>query len=954
MPSPAAVKQALALIEKRPVNHSYFFSKLESPDWIEPLVDAGYFTDPPPPRFNGDYVSYPVWPESKYLSRMAPVAPTRVAEVIGRIPDTDNVSVHEDLARAAIHLSARSMAQWATKEADWISRQPRIEYPLDEALGTVIDRLARAGKADAAMDLARSLLTIRCVSDSGHASSVREPIQAYDSGVERSNGESAGEEDPEVAELAASMVADLSSRIVGRLSEYEYRQFVERHLPILLTHGGIRTLEMLSDLLEHAIASDKLRRYDGAIWRSAIEPHAQNHGDDVADALIDAVRDGSMQLVDSGTGIRSVAAVLGGRGGTIFQRMVVHLATEQCAKHPEFAAEVALSEDRFFDQGLLHEYSRLLGGIFPRLDQEQKSLVLGWIGHGPTFDEALIGSDEERRKWKLHWQARRLAWIREHLDDEWKQRYVRIVKEVGEPEHPDFTSYTTSWMGPTSPVGVPDLEAMSTSEVLAYLASWEPADDPMSPDREGLARVLEEVVGRSPREFLTASASILALRVRYVVALLRGLCQAVREERTVDWTSVMALLSEISRQHPHDPEWREARLVSVRLLGAGLKDDAIPLGLRSAVWAVIDSAADDSDPSPEDDAESTFDVATTSINTVRGEAMHAVVQYALWVYRSVMDARAGDPPAFDLNRIPEGRNRLERHLDPALEPSPSVRAVYGQWFPHLTLLDAHWTERNADKIFSDSFPELRDAAWETYLRFCRVYIRPFELLRDQYAAAVARLPGSDDRAASTRGHPERRLGEHLLAMVGSGLLNWSDEDALVKRFFENARPNDVQGAIGRIGRDLCREETEFPAEVLERFESLTEELLAFLEEAGQEKMGHLSSLGWWIASGRFDPKWTLAHLDQLIRLAGTARPYFEVMDCLVELSEDSPSETFELFRSWTSADPAERSVILRRNDAARTVLRAALANHSSSGEARAFIHRLGAEGHLSYRDLLEE
>ena len=954
MPSPAIVARALELIGKGPVNHGYFFSRLESPDWIEPLDEAGLFRDPPPPRVNGDYVSFPRWPESKYLARMAPLAPAQVAQVIDQIPATDNITVHEDLARAVIHLSVESMAQWAAREARWVSRQPRIEYPLDEALGTVIDRLACSGKADAAMDLARSLLTIRSVPDSGHPGSVREPTQAYESGVERSNGESAGEKDPEVAELAASMVADLSSRIVGRLSEYEYRQFVDRHVPILLTHGGIRTLEMLSDLLEHAIDSDKLRRYDGAIWRPAIEAHAQNKLNEVADALIDAVRDGSVQLVDSGTGIRSVAAVLGGRRGTIFQRMVVHLATERRTGHPDFAAEVALSEDRFFDLGLLHEYSRLLGGIFPRLDQEQKSLVFRWIGRGPEFRDSFTGGDEERRKWKLHWQARRLAWIRAHLDDEWKKRYARIVEEVGEPEHPDFTSYTTSWMGPTSPVGVPDLEVMSTSEVLAYLASWEPTGDPMSPDREGLARVLEEVVGRSPEEFLTASDSILELRVRYVVALLRGLCQAVREERTVDWTSVMALLSEISTRHPRDREWREGRLQCVRLLGAGLKDDAIPLGLRSAVWAIIDSAADDPHPSPEDDAESTFHVATTSITTVRGEAMHTVVQYALWVYRSVMDARPGDPPAFDLNRIPEVRKRLDRHLDPAIEPSPSVRAVYGQWFPHLTLLDEDWTEKNTDRIFSGRCPELRDAAWQTYLHFCPVYNRPFQLLRDQYAAAVGRLPGSDDRAASTRGHPERRLGEHLLAMVGSGSLYWSDEDALVRRFFENAWPNDVQGAIGRIGRDLCREETEFPAEVLERFESLTEELLAFLEEAGQGEMGHLSSLGWWIASGRFDPKWTLAHLDQLIRLAGTARPYFEVMDCLVELSEDCPSETFELFRSWTSADPAERPVILRRNDAARTVLRAALANHSSSGEARAFIHRLGADGHLSYRDLLEE
>ena len=953
MPSPATVAKALELIGKGAVNHSYFFSKLESPEWIRPLTEAGFFRDPPPPRVNGDLVSYPTWPESKYLARMAPVAPNLVADVIGRIPDTDNITVHGDLARAVIHLSPRSMAQWATKEARWVSRQLRIEFPLDEALGAVIERLARAGEAAAAMDLARSLLTIRCVPDSGRHGSVREPSQAYESGVERSNGESADEEDPEAVELAAPMVAVLSSRIVGRLSEYEYRQFVERHVPLLLTHGGISTLEMLSDLLEHAIESDKLRRYDGAIWRPAIEPHAQNKLNEVADALIDAVRDGSMQLVDSGTEIRSVAAVLGGRRGTIFQRMVVHLAAEQSTGHPEFAAEVALSENRFFDQDLLHEYSRLLGSIFPTLDQEQKSLVFRWIGRGPEFRDSFTGGDEERRKWKLHWQAPRLAWIREHLDGEWKKRCARIVEELGEPEHPDFTSYTTSWMGPTSPVGVKDLEAMSISEVLGYLASWEPTGDPMSPDREGLARVLEEVVGRSPGEFLSASDSILAMRVRYVVALLRGLCQAIREERIVDWTSVMALLSEISTRYPGDPEWRGACLESVRLLGEGLKDDLIPIGLRSSVWAVIDSAADASDPSPEDDASSASDVANQSIATVRGSALHAIIRYALWVYRWMMDASGADSVALGMNRIPEVRRRLERHLDPATEPSPSVRAAYGQWFPHLALLDADWTEQNVERIFPHRCPELRDAAWETYLRFCRVYNTPFELLREEYAAAVHRLPGSDERTATTRGHPERRLGEHLLTMAGRGFLCWSDEDALLRLFFENAKPQDAQGAIGRIGRELGKDEIELPGEALERYRSLTEELLALLEATGRERMGHLSSLGWWIASGRFDPKWTLAHLGRLIELGGTAKPHFEVMDCLVELSEDHPVETFEVFSTWVNGDRVERRLLLRRSKAARTILGAALANHSSSADARALIHRLGADGYLSFRDLLE-
>ena len=48
MPSPEAVEKALALIERRAVNHAYFFSKLKTPDWIEPLSAAGFFCGPAP------------------------------------------------------------------------------------------------------------------------------------------------------------------------------------------------------------------------------------------------------------------------------------------------------------------------------------------------------------------------------------------------------------------------------------------------------------------------------------------------------------------------------------------------------------------------------------------------------------------------------------------------------------------------------------------------------------------------------------------------------------------------------------------------------------------------------------------------------------------------------------------------------------------------------------------
>ena len=954
MPSLEAIEQALALIERRAVNRGYFFSKLESPDWIEPLVEAGYFKNPPPPRVNGDFVSYPVWPESKYLARMAPVAPTQVAEVIRQIPETDNINVHTDLARAVIHLSARSMVRWAGKEIRWVQRQRQIQHPLSRAFGDVIERLVNLGRMKAAIELASTLLTIRCVVDSDHPRSVGGVPQSAGSGVETSDSEQADKDEQKASELAASMVAGLSSRMVGLLSTYEYRRFVERYVPVLVRRDRIRAFEMLCDLLEDAIESDKLGRYDGGFGRPAIELHEQNYSKDVSDALIDAIRDTSVELVDAGVALEALVESLGSRKSPMFRRMILHLAAERHSQDPELAAELVVCEEHFLDERLLHEYSRLLGLVYPALDDDKRDRVMKWISDGPPFYDSFAGDDEERRKWTIYWQRRRLAWIRPHLDEWWKEQFAQIVDEIGEPENPDFKSYTTTWMGPTSPVNTEELGSRSAEEIARYVKSWQPSDDPRSPEPEGLARTLEAVVAEAPAKFLQKHSAFFEVPVRYVSAVLRGLSQAVRDDVAIDWPTTIDLMSWLSARQSDDSDWRYARKDCIRLLAEGLQGDLVDIRWRKAVWSIIDTAADHTDPDPEADSKFASDLASRSINTVRGNALHAVVNYSLWVYRSVMGTSEAKLGAFGMGMIPEVRKRLERHLDPAVDPSPAIRSVYGQWFPYLVLLDDAWAGQQVTSIFPDDQPGLRDAAWETYLRFCRVYNRPFELLRSQYRKAVDRVDDTGRHDPSTRESIGGFLGEHLVILAGRGLVAWSDEDALLKGFFEKAEPDDTRRAILLVGGHLSKHEDDIPDEVVSRFERLADELLGLLKKYGGERMGHLSSLGWWIASGRFDPQWMLDRFQRLLELTGAVDPSFEVMDCLVEMSKTHPTEAFKALRTWLKTNRSDRRVLIGRDDPAMAILRAALAQPPTREDARSFIHHLGAAGHLGFRELLAE
>ena len=245
----------------------------------------------------------------------------------------------------------------------------------------------------------------------------------------------------------------------------------------------------------------------------------------------------------------------------------------------------------------------------------------------------------------------------------------------------------------------------------------------------------------------------------YARALVEGLEDAVKQDMQVEWGPVLGYLGWIAEQPPalpgetesnlgqdpprwgyldRDLDWGWTRRAAGGLLYFAFEKDAIDWSLREDAWDVVDRVAWDSEPAPQGDERSLVDPEVLSMGTTCGYALHAVMQYALWVYRNTEENIR--PGGLGMGCIPEVRERLERDIDPVVESPAAVRAVLGRWFPWLVLLDRSWTEAKIEEIFSDNRPVLRDAAWETYLESCRPPCNEsFVLLRGQYSAAADRL-----------------------------------------------------------------------------------------------------------------------------------------------------------------------------------------------------------------------
>jgi hypothetical protein len=951
-------------LAKEPALHQYAFDHINNPSWIKPLRTRGLFSIPPQSvrdEAKGT-IGFPFWPESRYLARMAARAPETVLEVALQIPDTENVRVHEDLVDAMLQVPADLAAKLIPKAKKWIELPYQLLLP--EKLGALVEHLAKGDQVEAALDLAGSLLAV-----------LPDP-RATDK---------TGEEEP----------YRLPPEPRARFDTWEYKKILEKNMPELVAAAGEKALALLCDLLDLAIRLSRRSEEDigpedySYIWRPAIEDHEQNHPHGLRDFLITAVRNAAEQIARADPSQMPILVEkLEQCPWRVFQRIALHLLRVSPHTELPFIAK-RLTDRRLFDEiGLRHEYTLLAREHFSRLSPEDQKTILAWIEAGPNLNEiqemweesaSKRPTDEEVEQFAKRWRLKRLDPLRDALPPEWKQRYNEWVSELGEPEHPEFVSYTTSWVGPTSPKSITDLSLMSIEEIVTFLKTWQPSGDSRTPSPEGLGRELTVLVTSDPERFAINAGRFQGLDPTYVRALPSGLRDAVKQQRPFSWRPVLELcrwVMEQPREIPRrkseysdlDPGWVWARGAIADLLNAGFEVSAaeIPFDLRTLAWEVLKPTTDDPQPTPEDEARhggSNMDPASLSINTTRGKAMHAVVRYALWVRKHLERAPDGkERIARGFDEMPKVREILEAHLDPERDPALSIRAVYGQWFPWLVLLDREWAAAHVSNIFplDESLRNLCDAAWETYIIFCEPYDNVFEVLRDEYGRTIERI-GTGSAKRRHLADPDERLAEHLMILYWRGKLALDELDGLLARFYAKASDALCGYAFTTEGRRLYDTKETIPSETVSRLKALWKQRLtaAQVDASPVSHAAELTAFGWWFASGKFDGAWALDQLMQVLNLAPTKIvPRMQGVDRLIverlaALAKDKPRQAVECLRLMVEGDTEGWRVRSWRGHTEAILTTAIQSSDLEAHQAAVdLVHRLGARGHFEFGNLL--
>ncbi len=977
------VKNAIAVMRKYPANYVYFFDNLRSPMWIEPLRKHGFFKDPPETIREEDpeqarvMISFPPWPESRYLARVAGIAPDCVLKAMLDLNCTDNASIHTDLAEAACAMPASRAATWARREAKWITKQDYLYQLLPDRLGKLLAHLVEGGETQAALTLARSILA------------TKPPAVTV-------------ADDPDDW-------PDMRVRPLPRCEKYDYGEVLENHIPHLVAAAGDGALIMLCDVLDSALKHVSVywqkrhrafsKAFDGGgashilpepeemsnlkddsseSWRRHI--HADSgFSRDAENLLVTAIRDAATQLIEGKKlSVQEVVEILEKYSWQVFHRISLHILRSYPDSAEELIVERLTDATRFGYGYLPDEYDLLLRDFFPQAPAEAQRDILAFIEQRVSIEnlkEQYGGSDgfqtEEDIQEQVHrWKIDRLHTIHSSLSPCWQLRYEELAALEGlegyeppDPAHVRGFETTT----PGSPKSREELAQMTVGEIVAFLRTW---NSPSWEERPIiLGQNLSDTVAASPQGFAESATAFKWLDATYVHALILGLWEAVKEERVFDWEPVLELCEwvvaqsyEIPGRDPKeldrhkDPHWGWSFKAVADLLRIGLaKDDAtIPFTFRSCVWEIVAILAEDPELTPEHEAKYHSSPADGSLNTTRGVAIRAVIEYALWVRRNLEEEPASVWRSFE--QVPEVQTVLEQHLDPSHDPAFAVRAVYGQYIFALDYLDRAWTSAHVTRILPHDEPskDYWRAAWDSFIKFAKPNADLFHRLEGEYRHAIAQLGTITDKK-DLEARSVECLAEELVLFFWYGELELEDPNGLLSLFYKEAPCSLRTHATETVGKMLQNSENDVPVEVIERLQCLWASRLRATREADEQSLygDELAAFGWWFASGRFEENWALDRLIESIELGGNIDENSSVVERLARLAPHLPDQVARTL--YLIVESADYLRVYSYADDATKVLGTLLAsgNEEAIEQARRTIDRLLSLGHRDFRELIE-
>jgi hypothetical protein len=924
LPSPTkADRSELRRLPNTPRTRGEFFAHA-TPGWFR-LLDRGHFFDQPQDAFTYDAVTGAAqpreWQAMSYLARMGahPEHHERFIAVAERVPIPHEWALRE-LVLVTRGLPVEIAVRLTKRYAGWI-RSHGLFFVADN-LADVAAWLGEQGEVEAATELLDALLAL--------------------------------DPDPQAtAQGPAETDAFSSLSPVTRLRGYEYERVVKRGLIPLARlrprEGFDLALGLLVRALELSTREPRLsEKRDSSPWhRPSLTSEPLHSREDALHVLTNATRDAArLRLTAEGTTLRQVVTALESRGWTLCRRLGLQLILEN--QDAEMARERLLDPTLIHDGGTWPEFVKLRDLYFGTFSVEDRRTYVTGVessatdGSDPDFT---VGAEREE------WIMRRLRSVAPHLEEDVVARHPELAQWVARPQprEGDEEALASGWVAERPGVGTEGLAAMAIDDVVAHLKTWVPPDTFGGPSIEGQAGALQAAVAADPAGYAPNAMAFADLDPTYVRSVLAAFEDVIRNKGAAfDWAPVLRLAA-AALSHPpmerrsgmdRDPDWTWTHKAIADLVQHGLEagPNEIPAELHAEVWPLIDALAGKSSHTGilSDDTEDGPDALTAALNSIRGSALFAAVNY---VGRLQRDRTEGAPSG--MAAAPATQDLLEYHLDPANDPSLATRGVFGVRLAQLIAIDRAWVEQRRDLFFPPGDERVAVATWEAFIPWNQPSRAVLEIFPDQFAAAIAR---SDRARSNRRNEPEDKAAEHLMAFYLRGYIGLESPDGLLAAFYRRA-PAWLRGhAVEFLGR-VQRDSKDLTPEHCERLQALWESRIAAARSTGRdERRAELEQFGWWFASDSCNEEWRLRQLIETLKLTGSIENDSLVLEKLRTVATAQPVEAIEALELMID-EPKDRWLVHVWLEDIVAIITIAVRDEKANESARELAARLVADGY---------
>ncbi len=386
--------------------------------------------------------------------------------------------------------------------------------------------------------------------------------------------------------------------------------------------------------------------------------------------------------------------------------------------------------------------------------------------------------------------------------------------------------------------------------------------------------------------------------------------------------------------------------------------------LRNAVWDVLEPLTRDPAPSyvvkdSEKDDPRLYDFLTMGINSSRGKAVEAALEYALWVGIQVQPQKKGaDVLDGGFVSIPEVKEALEWQLE---NRSVEAASVIGARLQVLYWIDKPWLTDSVNRLFDlrqlekNPAADTGWAAWNSFLVWVRPYIEYYKLLRDQFGYAVEQSSKVEVVHGGRHG-PMHQLGEHLMLLYGRGELGLDEDGGLIKRFLKTAAHEVRAHAIWFVGNSLSGDDERkvpLPEGVLKRFMELWD--WYWPEVGSREGDGDWQrySFGSWFTSGQFPDDWSISRLGEFVKVVPVPEADHLIVDRLAGIARVDIRGATAVLDRMARTERGGIDVYLW-SDSAKKILAMAMKDDSPVRDlAEKLINYLGLRGYLEFGELLK-